>query len=83
MSKSKEEAIALGVKIAETQHNMKRRKPWHNYRRKGIYMLTLVVEGRHAALGRVVAIPAGKTARVVEKSGAAMQEFAAQVEFLA
>ena len=80
MSRSKEEAIALGVKIAETQHNMKRRKPWHNYRRKGTYMLTLVVEGRHAVLGRVVAIPAGKTARVVGKSGTAMQEFSAQVE---
>ena len=62
MSRSKEEAIAAGVKIAETQHNVKRRKPWHNYRRKGTYMLTLVVEGRHAVLGKVVVIPAGETA---------------------
>ena len=57
MSRSREEALSSGVKIAETKHNMKRRKPWHNYRRKGTYMLTLVVEGRHAVLGRVVTIP--------------------------
>jgi hypothetical protein len=44
MSRTKEEAIAAGVKIAETKHNMKRRKPWHDYRRKGTYMLTMVVE---------------------------------------
>lgn len=54
MSRSREEALAAGVKVAETQHNMKRRKPWHNYRRKGTYMLTLVVEGRHPVLGRLV-----------------------------
>ena len=46
MSRSKEEAQAAGVKVRETQHIMKRRKPWHNYHRKGTYMLTLVVEGR-------------------------------------
>ena len=71
MSRSKEEAIAAGVKIAETQHNMKRRKPWHNYNRKGTYMLTLVVEGRHAVLGKVVAMPAGDAAGVVDAGDAA------------
>lgn len=30
---------------------MKRRKPWHNYSRKGTYMLTLVVNGRLPVLG--------------------------------
>ena len=53
MSRSKEEAIAAGVKTRETQHSMKRRKPWHNYYRRGTYMLTLVVEGRHPVLGRL------------------------------
>ena len=72
MSRSKEEAIAAGVKIAETQHNMKRRKPWHNYCRKGTYMLTLVVEGRHAVLGKVVAMPAGDAAGVVEDMAATL-----------
>ena len=46
MPRNKEEAIAAGVKVRETQHSMKRRKPWHDYHRKGTYMLTLVVAGR-------------------------------------
>ena len=50
----KEEAIEAGIKIDETKHNMKRRKPWHNYHRKGTYMLTMVVEGRQPLLGRLV-----------------------------
>ena len=54
MSRKKEEAIAAGVAIAETHHNMKRRKPWHDYHRKGTYMLTLVVEGRRPVLGKLV-----------------------------
>ena len=66
MSRKKEEAIASGVKIAETKHNMKRRKPWHDYRRVGTYMLTMVVEGRKPLLGRVVAIPAADAAGVVD-----------------
>lgn len=59
MSRSKEEAIASGIKIRETQHSMKRRKPWHNYHRKGTYMVTLVVEGRQPILGRLVS-PVGE-----------------------
>lgn len=54
MSRSKEEAIASGIKIRETQHSMKRRKPWHNYHRKGTYMVTLVVEGRRPVLGKLI-----------------------------
>lgn len=54
MSRSKEEAIAKGVKVKETQHSMKRRKPWHNYYHKGTYMLTIVAAGRQPILGRLV-----------------------------
>ena len=54
MSKTREEAIKAGVKVEETKHNMKRRKPWHDYHHKGTYMLTLVVEGRQPLLGRLV-----------------------------
>ena len=54
MSRAREEALAAGVSVKETHHNMKRRKPWHNYHRKGTYMLTLVVEGRRPVLGRLV-----------------------------
>lgn len=63
MSRSKAEAQAAGVKVRETQHSMKRRKPWHDYRRKGTYMLTLVVAGRQPALGRLI-IPAEGSAGV-------------------
>ena len=65
MSRTKEEALKAGVTPAETKHHMKRRKPWHNYRSKGIYMLTLVVEGRLPLLGRLV-IPDGGTTGKVE-----------------
>ena len=54
MSRNREEAIEAGVKVEETQHNMKRRKPWHDYHSKGTYMLTMVVEGRQPLLGRLV-----------------------------
>lgn len=48
---TREEAIAAGLEVHETQHSMKRRTPWHNYSRKGTYMLTLVVRYRAALLG--------------------------------
>ena len=64
MSRSKEEAQAAGVKVRETQHTMKRRKPWHNYHRKGTYMLTMVVEGRLPLLGRLI-VPVGDPTGVV------------------
>ena len=79
MSRKKEEAIASGVKIAETKHNMKRRKPWHDYRRKGTYMLTLVVEGRQPLLGKVVTMPAAGAA-VTTSCASAMGGLSAHVE---
>ena len=54
MSRSKEDAIAAGVQVRETRHKMKRRKPWHDYHRKGTYMVTLVVEGRRPVLGKLI-----------------------------
>ena len=48
---TREEAIARGVEVHETKHSMKRRSPWHDYYRRGTYMLTLVVEGRAPLLG--------------------------------
>ena len=50
---NREEAIAKGLEVHETQHSMKRRSPWHDYHRKGSYMLTLVVEGRAPILGEL------------------------------
>ena len=62
MSRKKEEAIAADITVAETKHNMKRRKPWHDYHRKGTYMLTLVVEGRRPLLGSLVTTAAAPAA---------------------
>ena len=69
MSRKREEAIAAGVQVNDIHHNMKRRKPWHDYCRKGTYMLTLVVEGRRPVLGRLV-IPCADAQGVVENAEA-------------
>lgn len=53
MSRNKEQAVSAGVRVADTQHHMNRRSPWHNYSSKNTYMLTLVVEGRRPLLGRL------------------------------
>ena len=87
MSRRKEEAIAAGVQVNETKHSMKRRKPWHDYRCKGTYMLTLVVAERRPLLGRLVAsnvgLPAVETAGVgaiAERVGADSTKVLARVE---
>ncbi len=41
------------MEVHETKHSMKRRSPWHDYHRKGTYMLTLVVEGRVPLFGEL------------------------------
>lgn len=51
MSRKRKDAIAAGIQVKEIQHTMKRRTPFHNYRDKGTYMLTLVVEGRMSLFG--------------------------------
>lgn len=48
---NREEAIVNNLEVHETNHSMKRRSPWHDYHRKGVYMLTLVIEGRASLLG--------------------------------
>ncbi len=70
MSRSKEEALAAGAIIAETQHSMKRRKPWHDYHSQGTYMLTIVVEGRQPLLGQLKSstTPQGAVVAQVELS---------------
>ena len=50
---NKAAALAKGIQIEPTRHSMKRRSPWHNYHRKGTYMLTLVVVGRMPLLGHL------------------------------
>jgi len=50
---NRQEATAKGLEVHEIQHSMKRRSPWHDYHRKGTYMLTLVVDGRVQLLGKL------------------------------
>ncbi|MGM9693384.1 MAG: transposase [Alloprevotella sp.] len=41
------------VKLANTKPSMKRRSPWHDYYKKGTYLLTLVVETRESLFGEL------------------------------
>ena len=50
---NREEAVAHGKEMQETKHSMKRRSTWHDYHKKGTYMLTLVVEGRVPLFGEL------------------------------
>ena len=65
---TREEAIAAGMEVHEVQHSMKRRTPWHNYSRKGTYMLTLVVRERMTLLGALKGSLSGEVAPYVELS---------------
>ena len=51
------EEAAKGTEVQETKHSMKRRCLWHDYHRKGTYMLTLVVAGRLPVFGELVVHP--------------------------
>ena len=65
---TREEAIAAGMNVHEIQHSMKRRTSWHDYSRKGTYMLTLVVRDRMALLGALKGNLEGEMAPYVEYS---------------
>ena len=65
---TREEAIAAGMNVHEIQHSMKRRTSWHDYSRKGTYMLTLVVRERVALLGTLKGGLDGEVAPYVERS---------------
>ena len=34
------------IKRCETKHNQHRRSYWHDYYQKGLYMITMVIDGR-------------------------------------
>ena len=65
---TREEAIAAGMEVHEIQHSMKRRTPWHDYSRKGTYMLTLVVRERAALFGQLKGDLNGNIAPYVDYS---------------
>lgn len=55
IEKTKEIPAAYnGPARRETIHNQHRRSYWHNYREAGLYMLTMVIEGRHRLFGTIV-----------------------------
>ena len=42
------------IKRCETKHNQHRRSYWHDYYQKGLYMVTMVIEGRKPLFGSIV-----------------------------
>ena len=44
----------------ETIHNQHRRSYWHDYCQKGLYMVTMVIEGRQRLFGRLVGTTKGR-----------------------
>ncbi|MBR6714872.1 MAG: transposase [Prevotella sp.] len=65
---TRDEAIAAGMEVHEILHSMKRRTSWHDYSRKGTYMLTLVVKDRRPLLGTLKGDLKGEAAPYVEYS---------------
>ena len=53
-SMTREEAIAKGIKIAETRPCMHRRMNGHDYSRRGTYMVTIVTQHRLPLFGHIV-----------------------------
>jgi hypothetical protein len=51
---TQEEMMARGLVPEETKHNGHRRAHFHDYNRLGVYMLTLVIEGRQRLFGSIV-----------------------------
>ena len=42
------------IKRCETKHNQHRRSYWHDYYQKGLYMITMVIDGRKPLFGTIV-----------------------------
>ena len=51
---TREEMIAAGLVPEETKHNGHRRAHFHDYNRPGVYMITMVTEGRQQLFGQIV-----------------------------
>ncbi|MBO4587073.1 MAG: hypothetical protein J5677_04575 [Bacteroidales bacterium] len=51
---TREEMMAKGLVPEETKHNGHRRAHFHDYNRPGVYMITLVTEGRRRVFGHLV-----------------------------
>ena len=49
-----------GQPRCETKHNQHRRSFWHDYYQKGLYMVTMVIEGRQRLFGTIVGHAKGR-----------------------
>ena len=52
--RTREEMEAKGLTPEETKHSGHRRARWHDYALPGVYMLTLITDGRQRVFGEVV-----------------------------
>ena len=50
----------IGKPRLETMHNQHRRSHWHDYRQKGLYMVTMVIDGRKRLFGAIVGHASGR-----------------------
>ena len=57
---TRDEMIAAGLVPEETKHNGHRRAHFHDYNRPGLYMITLVTEGRQRVFGTIVGRTRGR-----------------------
>ena len=57
---TRDEMIATGLVPEETKHNGHRRAHFHDYNRPGVYMITLVTEGRTRVFGIIEGHTRGK-----------------------
>ena len=51
---TRDEMMAAGLVPEETKHNGHRRAHFHDYNRPGVYMITMVTEGRQRLFGQIV-----------------------------
>ena len=51
---TRDEMIAAGLVPEETKHSGHRRAHFHDYNRPGVYMITMVTEGRQRLFGQIV-----------------------------
>ncbi len=51
---TRDEMMAAGLAPEETKHNGHRRAHFHDYSRPGVYMITMVTEGRQRLFGQIV-----------------------------
>ena len=60
MEKQEDKHDGMTAPRCETIHNQHRRSYWHDYHQKGLYMVTMVIEGRKRLFGTIVGHASGR-----------------------